>query len=100
MPKREQFDKQQVDMMIDGSRGRPACVFNWLARLTVAPENIDLRLQATTMRQVMRPDTVPAVRLLEEVETATDLNGPAVVDANLSVVELLVHVHLELDVQL
>jgi hypothetical protein len=48
------------------------------------------------MGQVMRADAVPTVWFLEEVEAAADLDGPAVVDADLPVVNPVVHGHLQL----
>ena len=52
-----------------------------------APEDVHLGFEAAAEIKVMGPKLEPADRLLVDVQTAADLHCPAVVEADLAVVE-------------
>jgi transcriptional regulator with XRE-family HTH domain len=58
-------------------------------------ENIHLCLQALAQAEITGADRKPAVGFLIEIQSSPDLDGPAVVDPNFAVMNLLV----QLDVQ-
>lgn len=57
-------------------------------QLLAFAKNIYFCLQAWAQREIIRPDTKPSVGLLIEIEPTTDLDYPAIVQANLAVVEV------------
>jgi hypothetical protein len=58
-------------------------------------EDVHLGLQAFPHRQVVGTDLEPAGRFLIDVQAAADLDDPAVVDADLPVVQVLVPLDLQ-----
>jgi len=65
-----------------------------------AEEDINSCFKTLPLRQVIRSDCVPALRLLIEVEATANLHYPAIVEPDLAVVKVLVELHVEHDVYL
>jgi hypothetical protein len=66
-----------------------------VAGRSTGPEDINLRFQTPAQNHVVGTNREPASRLLEEVEAAADLHGPAIVNADFSVMQICVEFDLE-----
>jgi len=64
-------------------------------RFRITPKHIHLRLQTLPQHQIIRPQLIPAYRLLVEVQPSADLDHPAVIQAHLAVVQVRVEVELK-----
>lgn len=61
-------------------------------------KDIDLRLLTLAKTEIVRADCVPAIGPLIEIEPTTDLDDPTIVDADLTVVKVLIDLDIEDDV--
>ena len=58
--------------------------------LNVRPNNIDIRLKAWTQVEIVGANLEPIVRALVDIKTLSDLDCPAVAEAGLPVVKIVV----------